>query len=63
MGHGDAGGNILREKQLLNGHFIGPECINQLLHIPADLQKAGGQGLAGGSGDGAILQHPQDAMV
>ena len=58
MGHGDAGGDVGVEEELLNGDGIGLELADELLGIPADLVEPPGQGQARRGGDGPIAQHP-----
>ena len=57
VGHGDAGGNVLAEKQLLDGHFIGLKLGDEGLHVLGDLHQPGGQRLTGRGGDGPVLYH------
>ena len=57
VGHGDAGGNVLAEKQLLDGHFVGPEPVDERLHILGDLHQTGSQWLARRRGNGPVLDH------
>ena len=41
-GYGDAGGDILGEKQLLHRRLVGMKGVKQLLHVPGDLVEAAG---------------------
>ena len=63
MGHGDAGGNVLREKQLLHRHFLGLELLQQLGHILRNLVKPVGQRQTRRGGDNAVLQQARAGPV
>ena len=56
MGHGDTGGDVFGEKQLLHRHLIGVKGADQLLHVVGDLQQPVGQGDARRRGDDPIAQ-------
>ena len=58
MGHGDAGGDIGVEEELLDGDGVGLELTNELLGVPADLVEPPGQGQARWGGNGPVTQHP-----
>ena len=49
----DAGGNVVVEEKLFNGHHIRVKLAHQGLEIVRDLQKPGGQPHPGGGVDGA----------
>jgi hypothetical protein len=63
MGHGDAGGDILAEKQLFYGDLVRLKQVDQLLQILSDLQKPRGQGQSRLRVDGAVLHHLLPAAV
>ena len=56
VGHGDAGGDVLGEKQLLHRHLVGVEGVDELLHVVGDLEQPAGQGDARGRGDDPVLE-------
>ena len=63
MGHGDAGGDVLAEKQLLNGDLVRLELLDQLGQILLDLHQPGGQRQPRRRVDRAVLQHPHGAAL
>ena len=58
-----AGGDILAEKQLLDGDLIRLELLDQLGQILLDLHQTGGQRHPCGRIDRAVLQHPHGAAL
>ena len=63
MGHGDAGGNVLAEKQFLDGDLIRLELPDQLGQILFDLYQPRGQRQPRRCVDGPVLQHPHGAAL
>ena len=57
VGHGDAGGDVGVEEQLLDGDDIGLQLADQVLHVRADLVQPLGQGQARRGGDGPVGHH------
>ena len=57
MCHGDAGGDIGVEEQLLNGDHIRFQLADQLLHVATDLVQAAAEGQTRRSGNGAVRHH------
>ena len=57
VGHGDAGGEIRVEEQLLDGDHVRPQLPDQLLHVGADLVEPLRQGQPRRGGDGAVGHH------
>ena len=58
LGHADAGGDVLTEKEFLNGHGVGPGGPEELAHILVDHLQPGGKIHARRGGDGAAPQQP-----
>ena len=56
MGHGDAGGDIFGEKELLHRHLVRLEGVDQFLHVPVDLKQPAGQGDPRRRGNHAVPQ-------
>ena len=61
--HGDAGGDILAEKKLLDGDLVRLELLDKLGEILLDLYQPGGQRQARRCIDRAVLQHPHGAAL
>ena len=57
VGHGDAGGDVGVEEQLLDGDGVGLQLSDQVLHVRADLVQPLGQGQARRGGDGPVGHH------
>ena len=57
VGHGDAGGQVRVEEQLLHGDHIRLQLADKLLHVPVDLVEPFGQRQARRGGDGPIGNH------
>ena len=55
VGHGDAGGDVFGEEELLHRHLVRVKGADQLLHVVGDLQKPVGQGDARRGGDHPVL--------
>ena len=58
VGHGNTGGDVLAEKQLLDGHLIWLELPDQLLQIASDLHQPGCQRHTRRGGNGSVPDHP-----
>ena len=59
MRHGDAGRDILAEKQFLDRNLVGLHVPQELLHLRLDLQQARRQREARRGGDGTVALHAQ----
>ena len=57
VGHGDAGGQVRVEEQLLDGDDIRLQLADQVLHIGADLVQPPGERQPRRGGDGAVGKH------
>ena len=57
VGHGDAGGEVRVEEQLLDGDDVRLQLPDQLLHVGADLVEPPGEGQPRRGGDGAVGHH------
>ena len=58
VSHGNTGGDIGVEKQLLDGEAVGPESTDQLGHIVVDLVETAGQ-----AGMGGVVMTPHFCSV
>ena len=58
-----AGGDVLSEEQLLNGHGIGLGGFQKLLHIVIDDLQPPGKFRVGGRGNGSAAQQPAGASL
>ena len=56
LGHPDAGGDILAEEQLLDGHTVGLADLQKLAHILIDHFQTGRKIRVGRGGDGPAAQ-------
>ena len=58
LGHVDAGGDVMSEKQLLNGHGFRLGGLEQLGHVVVDHFQPPGEIRIGRGGDGAAVEQP-----
>ena len=63
MGHRDARGDVVVEKQLLDGDDVRLQLADEVLHIGADLVEPPAQGKPRRGGDGPIGHHPRLSPV